>query len=107
MCGVSTPDIASAFLVFEGTMAARITRAKKKIGGTHIPFRMPEPADMPERLHIALAVNHLLYTNGHAAPSGMALTLEDLAERALDLARLPRDLSRTNARSKVCWLYCC
>lgn len=88
VCGVSTADVANAFLVPEATMAARITRAKKKIAGAHIPFRMPEAEDLPERLDAALTVIHLLFTTGHTAPSGQTLTRDDLAERALDLARL-------------------
>jgi RNA polymerase sigma-70 factor (ECF subfamily) len=88
VCGVSTRDVANAFLVPEATMAARITRAKKKIAGARIPFRMPEADELPDRLDAALNVIHLLFTTGHTAPSGETLTRDDLAERALDLARL-------------------
>jgi RNA polymerase sigma-70 factor (ECF subfamily) len=92
VCGVTTPDIAKAFLVSETTMAARITRAKKKIAAARIPFRMPSPAELPDRLDAALTVIHLLFTTGHTAPAGPALTRNDPAERALDLARMLRDL---------------
>jgi RNA polymerase sigma-70 factor (ECF subfamily) len=92
VCGVPTPDIAKAFLVSEPTMAARITRAKKKITAARIPFRMPGPSELPDRLDAALTVIHLLFTTGHTAPAGPALTRMDLAERALDLARMLRDL---------------
>lgn len=92
VCGVSTPDVAHAFLVSEATMAARITRAKKKIAGAHIPFRMPAPDELPDRLDAVLTVIHLLFTTGHTAPSGAHLTRDDLTERALDLARLLRAL---------------
>jgi RNA polymerase sigma-70 factor (ECF subfamily) len=92
VCGVTTPDIATAFLVSETTMAARITRAKKKITAARIPFRMPSPDDLPDRLDAALTAIHLLFTSGHTAPAGPALTRNDLAERALDLARMLRDL---------------
>ncbi|MET4926660.1 sigma factor-like helix-turn-helix DNA-binding protein [Streptomyces sp. PSRA5] len=88
VCGVPTPDIAKAFLVSEPTMAARITRAKKKIVAARIPFRMPGPAELPSRLDSALTTIHLLFTTGHTAPAGPALTKDDLAGRALDLARL-------------------
>ncbi|WP_248961453.1 RNA polymerase sigma factor [Sphaerisporangium perillae] len=92
VCGVTTPDIAKAFLVSETTMAARITRAKKKITAARIPFRMPAPHELPDRLDAALTVIHLLFTTGHTAPAGPALTKNDLAERALDLARMLHDL---------------
>ncbi|MFC8829395.1 RNA polymerase sigma factor [Streptomyces sp. NPDC057137] len=88
VCGVPTPDIAQAFLVSEPTMAARITRAKKKIVAARIPFRMPAPAELPTRVDSALTTIHLLFTTGHTAPAGPALTKDDLAGRALDLARL-------------------
>ncbi|MFD9891726.1 RNA polymerase sigma factor [Amycolatopsis sp. NPDC059027] len=92
VCGVSTPDIAKAFLVAETTMAARLTRAKKKIAGARIPFRLPAPAELPRRLDAVLTTIHLLFTTGHTAPTGPALADEDLAERALALARVLRDL---------------
>jgi RNA polymerase sigma-70 factor (ECF subfamily) len=88
VCGVATPDIAQAFLVGEATMAARLTRAKKKIATARIPFAVPGPAELPERLDAVLTVVHLLATTGHTAPSGDALVREDLLDRALDLARM-------------------
>ena len=87
VCGVATRDVAHAFLVSEPTMAARITRAKKKIAAAAIPYAVPPPDELPERLDAALTVVHLLSTTGHAAPSGERLVREDLADRALDLAR--------------------
>jgi RNA polymerase sigma-70 factor (ECF subfamily) len=92
VCGVPTPDVAQAFLVPEPTMAARITRAKKKIAASRIPFRLPAPGELPGRLDAVLTVIHLLFTTGHTAPAGPALTRDDLAERALDLARMLRAL---------------
>jgi RNA polymerase sigma-70 factor, ECF subfamily len=88
VCGVATPDIADAFLVSEPTMAARLTRAKKKIAAARIPYTVPDAADLPERVDAVLTVIHLLATTGHTAPSGEALLREDLLERALDLARM-------------------
>ncbi len=88
VCGVSTGDIARAFLVSEPTMAARVTRAKKKISAARIPYRVPEAAELPERLDAVLTVVHLLYTTGHTAPSGTDLVRADLVERALHLARM-------------------
>jgi RNA polymerase sigma factor (sigma-70 family) len=92
VCGVSTADIGRAFLVPETTMAARITRAKKKICTARIPFRVPPPAELPERLDAVLAVIHLLFTAGHTAPSGPSLVRADLVDRALHLAGMLRDL---------------
>lgn len=87
VCGLSTDDIAAAFLVPTPTMAARITRAKKKIAGAGIPFRVPGPDDLAGRLNAVLGVVHLLFTTGHTAPSGGALVRDDLVDRAMHLAR--------------------
>jgi RNA polymerase sigma factor (sigma-70 family) len=92
VCGLSTPDIARAFLVSETTMAARLTRAKKKIAGSRIPFRMPQAGELPARLHSVLGVVHLLFTTGHTAPSGPALVRTDLVDTAMRLARTLREL---------------
>jgi RNA polymerase sigma factor (sigma-70 family) len=92
MCGVATPDIARAFLVPEPTMAARITRAKKKIAVARIPYRVPRHAELPERLRAVLNVIHLLFTAGHTAPSGPSLVRAELVERAMDLTRMLREL---------------
>ncbi len=88
VCGVSTGDIAKAFLVTETTMAARLTRAKKKIAAARIPYRTPEASELPERLAAVLSVLHLLYTTGHTAPSGADLVRTDLVERAMSLTRM-------------------
>jgi len=88
VCGVGTADIAHAFLVAEPTMAARLTRAKKKIAAAGIPYVVPGADDLPARLDAVLTVVHLLSTTGHTAPSGDALVRVDLADRALDLARM-------------------
>ncbi len=92
VCGVATPDIARAFLVPETTMAARLTRAKKKIAGSRIPFGMPTSAELPDRLQAALEVVHLLFTTGHTAPSGPVLVRTDLVDAALRLAQMLRTL---------------
>jgi RNA polymerase sigma-70 factor, ECF subfamily len=88
ICGLSTAEIAAAFLVPETTMAARVTRAKKKITTARIPYRVPGEADLPERLDGVLTVIHLLFTAGHAAPVGTSLVRPDLVERALSLGRM-------------------
>ena len=88
VCGLGTADIARAFLVSEPTMAARVTRAKKKISAARIAYRVPGSAELPDRLDAVLTVVHLLYTTGHAAPAGPGLVRVDLVERAVALARL-------------------
>src|SRR3954451_12763182 len=92
MCGLSTAEVARAFLVGEATMAARITRAKKKIAVARIPYRVPPAAELPERIDAVLAVVHLLFTTGHTPPAGEELVRRDLVERSLDLGRLLRRL---------------
>ena len=87
VCGVPTPDVARAFLVSEPTMAARITRAKKKISEARIPYRVPGRAELPERLDSVLTAVHLLFSTGHTAGEGDALVREELCDRALHLAR--------------------
>jgi RNA polymerase sigma-70 factor (ECF subfamily) len=92
VCGVATGDIARAFLVSEPTMAARLTRAKKKISTARIPYRVPGAAELPDRLRAVLGVIHLLFTAGHTAPSGASLIRTDLMDQALHLARMLREL---------------
>src|SRR5215831_14010822 len=92
LCGLTTGEVASAFLVSEPTMAARITRAKKKITAARIPYQVPPPGDLPARLAAVLDVIHLLFTTGHTAPAGQYLQRRDLVERALDLAHMLRQL---------------
>jgi RNA polymerase sigma-70 factor (ECF subfamily) len=95
LCGLSTADVARAFLVSEPTMAARITRAKKKITQAGIPYRVPELADLPHRVDAVLGVLHLLFTTGHTAPSGAALVRVELVDRAVDLTRMLHGLLST------------
>ncbi|TDT85897.1 RNA polymerase ECF family sigma subunit [Arthrobacter sp. AG258] len=92
LCGLSTAEVARAFLVPEATMAARITRAKKKITAAHIPYRVPSADELHERVDGVLSVVYLVYTTGHTAPSGADLMHRDLAERGAELARLLREL---------------
>jgi RNA polymerase sigma-70 factor (ECF subfamily) len=88
VCGLTTPEIARAFLVSESTMAARVTRAKKKIAAARIPYRVPDEHELPERLDAVLSVVHLVFTTGHTAPYGETLVRDDLVARAIALARL-------------------
>ena len=90
VCGVATPDIAHAFLVAEATMAARLTRAKKKIAAARIPYAVPGADELPARVDAVLTVIHLLYATGHTAHSGADLVRDELTGRALDLARMLR-----------------
>jgi len=92
LCGLSTAEVARAFLVSEPTMAARITRAKKKIAHARIPYRVPATEDLPGRLDAVLAAIHLLFTTGHSAPVGDQLVRHDLVGRALDLTQMLRTL---------------
>jgi RNA polymerase sigma-70 factor (ECF subfamily) len=88
VCGLTTTEIAGAFLVSETTMAARVTRAKKKISAARIAYRVPEPAELPDRLLAVLVVLHLLFTTGHSAPAGDRLVRSDLVARSIGLARM-------------------
>jgi RNA polymerase sigma factor (sigma-70 family) len=92
LCGLTTAEVARAFLVREPTMAARITRAKKKIAVARIPYRVPPADELPARIDAVLTVVHLLFTTGHTAPAGDDIVRRDLVERALDLARMLRAL---------------
>ncbi len=92
ICGLTTAEVARAFLVTEATMAARITRAKKKIAMAHIPYEVPPLKELPARIDAVLTVVHLLFTTGHTAPAGADLVRRDLVERSLDLARMLRAL---------------
>jgi RNA polymerase sigma factor (sigma-70 family) len=90
VCGLRTAEVARAFLVPEATMAARLTRAKKKIADARIPYRVPPAEELPARVDAVLTVVHLLLTTGHTAAAGSTLQRTDLVERALDLARMLR-----------------
>ncbi len=88
LCGLTTSEVARAFLVSESTMAARLTRGKKKIRDARIPYRVPARADLPERLDAVLSAIHLVFTTGHTAPNGSALVRRDLVENARQLAEM-------------------
>jgi RNA polymerase sigma-70 factor (ECF subfamily) len=86
--GLDTPEIARAFLVPEATLAQRIVRAKRKLRDNHAPYRVPRPAELPDRLHAVLTTLYLVFTEGHTASTGDALTRVDLSQEALRLGRL-------------------
>jgi RNA polymerase sigma factor (sigma-70 family) len=86
--GLTTAEIARAFLVPEGTMAARISRAKQLIKSAGSQFRLPAPGDRDERLRVVLHVLYLIFNEGYTASSGNALHRADLAREAIRLTRL-------------------
>jgi RNA polymerase sigma-70 factor (ECF subfamily) len=85
--GLETGEIANAFLIPEATLAQRIVRAKRKLHDNHASYRIPRSSELPDRLHTVLAAIYLIYTEGHTASSGQALTRTDLSTEAIRLGR--------------------
>jgi RNA polymerase sigma factor (sigma-70 family) len=85
--GLTTAEIAAAFLVPEDTMAKRISRAKQRIRASDVPFRMPTPTEFNDRLHNVLHVLYLIFNEGYAASSGPTVVRVDLSTEAIRLAR--------------------
>jgi RNA polymerase sigma-70 factor (ECF subfamily) len=92
VCGLTTEEIARAFLTRTATLAQRVVRAKTKIREAGIPFQVPSPGDLPERLDTVLQVIYLVFNEGYYASSGEALTRADLSGEAIRLGRLLLEL---------------
>jgi RNA polymerase sigma-70 factor, ECF subfamily len=92
VCGLTTEEIASAFLLAPPTLAQRIVRAKAKIRDAHIPYQVPSIAELPERLDAVLQVIYLVFNEGYSASSGALLTRADLSNEAIRLGRLLMEL---------------
>jgi len=101
ICALSTEEIARAFLVPGSTMAQRLVRAKQKIRAAGIPYRVPPPAELPERLEAVLLVVYLVFNEGYAATSGDTRVRRELCAEAIRLGRLLRELipDRPEARA--------
>jgi RNA polymerase sigma-70 factor (ECF subfamily) len=88
VCGLTTEEIAQAFLTPAPTLAQRIVRAKAKIRTARIPYRVPEPLELPQRLGAVLRVIYLVFNEGYTASSGVSVTRHDLSSEAIRLGRL-------------------
>jgi len=88
VCGLTTEEIARAFLTAPPTLAQRIVRAKAKIRDARIPYQVPSPAELPDRLDTVLQVIYLVFNEGYSASSGASLTRSDLSGEAIRLGRL-------------------
>jgi RNA polymerase sigma-70 factor (ECF subfamily) len=92
VCGLTTEEIARAFLAAPSTLAQRIVRAKAKIRDAHIPYQVPSPAELPNRLGTVLQVIYLVFNEGYSASSGESITRADLSGEAIRLGRLLTEL---------------
>src|SRR5258708_5184815 len=101
ICGLTTEEIARAFLVTPATLAQRIVRAKAKIRETPIPYEVPTPHELPERLDAVLHVIYLVFNEGYSAAAGAEVTRAELTGEAIRLGRLLTDLQ---PQPEVIWL---
>jgi RNA polymerase sigma-70 factor, ECF subfamily len=92
VCGLTTEEVARAFLIAPSTVAQRIVRAKAKIREARIPYQIPSRADLPDRLDMVLHVVYLVFNEGYSASSGASLTRHDLSGEAIRLGRLLLEL---------------
>ena len=98
VCGLTTEEIAHAFLTSKATMAQRIVRGKAKIRDEQIPYVVPSLPDLPERLDAVLSAVYLVFSEGYAASQGGSLLRVDLTAEAIRLGRLLRQASRTGGQ---------
>src|SRR6266478_8742167 len=101
LCGLSTEEVARAFVVPQATMAQRLVRAKRKIADAGIPYIVPETSEMPERLDAVLTVLYLVFTEGYAATRGASMLRTDLSAEAIRLARVVRALTSPDPPTEV------
>ena len=92
VCGLTTEEIAHAFLTVPSTLAQRIVRAKAKIRDARIPYQVPSPPELPDRLYAVLQVIYLVFNEGYSASWGESLTRSDLSGEAIRLGRLLAEL---------------
>lgn len=99
LCGLTTREIARAFVAKESTVAQRIVRAKRKIRSAEIAFELPRPEMLPERFDAVLSVIYLVFNEGYAATEAETLTRDDLCAEGIRLARLAAELMSDRAEA--------
>ena len=100
LCGLTTEEIARAFIVPLATMAQRLVRTKEKIRDAQIPYRVPEAKDLPERLEAVMLVIYLVFNEGYAASSGDSLVRQELCREAIYLGRIVCELMPENSEAR-------